>query len=334
MVLNLDTKDRKILSILDMDARMPLSQIGKKVGLSREVVYYRIQQMEKKGIIEGYYTVVDICKIGLMYCRMFFNFRSVTKKIEDEFTAFCKHHPHLTWLLYGEGQYDVAVTVVARDLLAIERVHDEVQVRFGKYLQNPYLSFAFRIYHYKHNCLYETNDFQEMIMGEAYSTRIKLDTLDYSLIDILNQKATLSLVELGVKLRISAKLVSNRMQKLMDGKIILGFRAKINTRLLGYDHYKVFLTLQNFDLREQMKLKSYLQQHTHVIYVTRPMGMHNYEFEILVRNANHLHEIMMELRERFSNIFVSYQTNLYYSEPLVSYCPIEKQLQREFWDND
>ncbi|MBI2143762.1 AsnC family transcriptional regulator, partial [Candidatus Woesearchaeota archaeon] len=65
----MDAKDRKILSELDMDARQPLSAIAKKVGLSREVVNYRIRQLERRNIVKGYYTVLDTAKLGLMYCR-------------------------------------------------------------------------------------------------------------------------------------------------------------------------------------------------------------------------------------------------------------------------
>jgi len=41
----LDVRDRKILVELDEDARQSNNQIGKKVGLSKEVVKYRIDKM-------------------------------------------------------------------------------------------------------------------------------------------------------------------------------------------------------------------------------------------------------------------------------------------------
>lgn len=326
MATELDLKDRKILSILDMDARLPLSIIAKKVGLSREVVHYRIKQLEKKGIIEGYYVVIDITKLGLMYCRMFFRYRNMTRKKEQELELFCNTHPHLTWLLYGEGMFDVAITAVGPDLETIERVYDELRFKFGEYLQNPYLTFAFRIYHYKHKYLYGANDTRELILGESSSKKITLDRFDYALIDALSANATLSLIALAQTLHTTAKRVAYRIKKLLDDQIILAFRAKINTRLLGYDRYKVFLSLQNFDLHAQKKLTTFLQHHPNVIYVTKPMGMHDLEFEVIVQNANHLHEIMIELRDTFPDI-ISYQTNLYYAEPILSYCPLEKQMR-------
>ena len=49
--INLDLKDRKILYELDSNSRQPLSQIAKKVGLSKEVVNYRIRRLEDQKII-------------------------------------------------------------------------------------------------------------------------------------------------------------------------------------------------------------------------------------------------------------------------------------------
>ena len=47
----IDLKDRKILYELDLNCRQSNAQIGKKVGLSRKVVEYRIKRMEEEGII-------------------------------------------------------------------------------------------------------------------------------------------------------------------------------------------------------------------------------------------------------------------------------------------
>ena len=58
-MIKLDLKDRKILYELDLDARQPLTQIGKKVGLSKDVVSYRMKKLQDEGIIKNYYTVID-----------------------------------------------------------------------------------------------------------------------------------------------------------------------------------------------------------------------------------------------------------------------------------
>ncbi len=55
----LDEKDKQILDILITDGRMPYSDIGEKIGLSRTAVKNRITEMENTGIIKGYRAVID-----------------------------------------------------------------------------------------------------------------------------------------------------------------------------------------------------------------------------------------------------------------------------------
>lgn len=50
--MRLDNVDRKILAVLDLEARATFQEIGKKTRLSKERVIYRIKRLEQKGIIE------------------------------------------------------------------------------------------------------------------------------------------------------------------------------------------------------------------------------------------------------------------------------------------
>ena len=74
---SLDIKDKKILYQLESNSRQPLSSLAKKVGLSREVVAYRIKQLEQKGIIHHYVTVIDFVRLGYMFLRIFFRYNNI-----------------------------------------------------------------------------------------------------------------------------------------------------------------------------------------------------------------------------------------------------------------
>ena len=55
----IDKIDKKILYTIENDARLSYSEIGEKVGLSRVAVKNRIEVLENKGIIQGYYTKIN-----------------------------------------------------------------------------------------------------------------------------------------------------------------------------------------------------------------------------------------------------------------------------------
>ncbi|WP_313146314.1 Lrp/AsnC family transcriptional regulator, partial [Diaphorobacter nitroreducens] len=50
----MDRLDRKILSVLQGNARASLQEIGAAVGLSPSPCWGRIKKMEEAGVIEGY----------------------------------------------------------------------------------------------------------------------------------------------------------------------------------------------------------------------------------------------------------------------------------------
>ncbi len=60
----MDEKDKRILAELAKNARLPVIQISKVVGVSDVAVKKRLEKLEKEGVIRGYHVVVNPAKIG------------------------------------------------------------------------------------------------------------------------------------------------------------------------------------------------------------------------------------------------------------------------------
>jgi len=60
----LDLTGRNILKELQDNARCPLSEIGRRVGLTTPAVAERVRRMEEAGLITGYRAEVDLLKLG------------------------------------------------------------------------------------------------------------------------------------------------------------------------------------------------------------------------------------------------------------------------------
>ena len=77
-----------ILHELEKDARISITEIGKRVGLSGPAVSERIKKMEDEGIITGYTTNLDYDQVGLavnafITLKSSLTHVSVLKKIEE-----------------------------------------------------------------------------------------------------------------------------------------------------------------------------------------------------------------------------------------------------------
>lgn len=67
MSANLDAIDRKILDELLLDARLPVAELARRVGLSKTPVAQRIKHLEDSGLITGYRAILSPIKLGLSH---------------------------------------------------------------------------------------------------------------------------------------------------------------------------------------------------------------------------------------------------------------------------
>jgi len=316
--IKLDAKDKKILYQLDVNARQPVSSIAKKVGLSREVVAYRIKNMERKGIIEGYYAAIDVAKLGYMYCRVYLNCPTISPQEEKEIMDYSMNHPSIGWVTAGHGRWNISFVAYVKSIAEFEKTYDDLRAALGKYFNEHYVSMAFKIYHFRHNYLFGTKDFSYAILGDAQ--RVKVDNKDLRILKMLAKDARVPALKLAKAANLTLNAASRRIKKLVREQIIIGFRPKINVALLGYEHYKIFLRFRNFAQKARQSIVSYLSFHPNVIYITKAFGMSDLEFEVIVKGSNELYEFMQGFLSRFSGSIAGWESILRYRE-IVSYLP-------------
>lgn len=64
MAVNLDDLDWAIIEQLQQEARISLSELGRRVSLSPSATTERVRNLESLGVITGYHATVDLAKVG------------------------------------------------------------------------------------------------------------------------------------------------------------------------------------------------------------------------------------------------------------------------------
>ena len=62
--MKIDEKDRLLIKLLSDDARMPVSELSKQVGLSGPATSERIRRLEANGIISRFTLEIDLAALG------------------------------------------------------------------------------------------------------------------------------------------------------------------------------------------------------------------------------------------------------------------------------
>lgn len=63
--MQLDKKDRLIISALQQDARQSLAALGRRIGLSQPAISERVKRLEESGVIVGYAAKINLKAVGL-----------------------------------------------------------------------------------------------------------------------------------------------------------------------------------------------------------------------------------------------------------------------------
>jgi len=64
-MIELDKTDRKILAILQREARISITELAARVGLSATPVSERVKRLERENVITGYYAHLNPQSLGL-----------------------------------------------------------------------------------------------------------------------------------------------------------------------------------------------------------------------------------------------------------------------------
>ena len=62
---DLDGYDRKILSVLTSEGRLPVADLARRIGLSKSPTQARLKRLEASGVIRGYRALIDPIRLGL-----------------------------------------------------------------------------------------------------------------------------------------------------------------------------------------------------------------------------------------------------------------------------
>ena len=112
----IDLKDRKILFELDHNARISISEISKKIKLTKGGVVYRLKKLEESGVIKNYYTVIDTFKIGYICLRYLIKLQYATIKTKEIIKAYFAKYPNTWYIAEPEGKYDLLITIWGKNI--------------------------------------------------------------------------------------------------------------------------------------------------------------------------------------------------------------------------
>lgn len=115
----MDQINLRLLQLLEEDARLPIVELGRKVGLSAAAVSDRLKKLEDEGVIAAYRTLLNPLKLGYS-ARGFLRLETERSKM-TQLIALARSTPEIKELHQtGSGRF--VARLLARDAADLERV--------------------------------------------------------------------------------------------------------------------------------------------------------------------------------------------------------------------
>ena len=319
--VKLDLRDKKILFELDFNARISYSQLAKKAGLSKQGAEYKVKNLLKKGVIEGFYPVINVPKLGYIYCRLLVTLQNLTKEKKNEIIEYLINHKKVFWLFSMQGMFDLLIVMWAKSLTEFKEFVEELETKFEENIKRKVETITTDVIHYQHRYLLGNKETKEIHIKET-TKRIEIDNLDKKILDLLRTDARISLVDISKKVNESAKVVAYRIKKLEKKGLIEGYRPIINHNKIGFTYYKVLINLNKISKEELIKLKSYIRNNPLVIYIVEGVGLPgDIEIEMMIKSNQQLFDFINDLKFKFPMLIGEYNTVIFMDTLKVKYLP-------------
>ncbi|MBS3175283.1 Lrp/AsnC family transcriptional regulator [Candidatus Woesearchaeota archaeon] len=323
MAIKLDIKDRKILYQLDINSRQSNSEIAKKVGLSKQVVGFRIKRLIEENIIFSFYPVIDISKLGFTNHKAFLKLQNLDREKEKQFIEFLVKNLNVLWIASCDGEFDLAFGTWAKDIAFLDNTLSELNKKFGEYIAERQIATIIKGEYFIRDYLInnkESSPYRQSFFGSVPSP-VKMDLKDWKILVILSRNSRINTVEISKEVGLSPDAVSERIKKMENLGVIKHYNIVPNEQNYLYLHYKILVGLRNSSEEREKKLREYCRLNPNIVYIVKSLGPWEFEIDMEVENAEKFREIMMDIKTKFSDILKDYSALQIYQIHKYNFCP-------------
>ncbi len=122
--MTLDDLDRRLLALLQADARSPTADLARRLGVARTTVLARITRLERQGVVVGY--TVRLGQAEDQRCVEAFVGITISAKLGRDVTTRLAAMPELRQLFSVSGEFDYIALLRAETPARLDALLDEI----------------------------------------------------------------------------------------------------------------------------------------------------------------------------------------------------------------
>ncbi len=121
---HLDELDRRILRMIQENARVPFLEVARECNVSGAAIHQRVNKLTQMGYIKGSKFIIDSKKIGYHTCAYIGIYLEKASFFKDVATELSKI-PEITQCHYTTGNYNIFIKLFTRDNEHLKQILSE-----------------------------------------------------------------------------------------------------------------------------------------------------------------------------------------------------------------
>ncbi|MFH1649259.1 MAG: winged helix-turn-helix transcriptional regulator [Candidatus Woesearchaeota archaeon] len=288
-MVKITKNDEVILTNLGFNARMSESELGRLCRKSKDTIKYRIKRLESLGIIKGYTVLLDYTKLGAVNYKMYIqtpdpqpliNFFDQKSEVFARFTAY--------------ADWNIGVALFCRTPQEYYKIENELFTKFGKDIRSLLLCHmvSASIFSWR---AFDKRASKKDIFGDIVGN--DLDEMDVAILNLLLADSRQSFVYMAQTLKTNVNMIRRKMAVLEKKGILVACQAIIDTAKLGFENYKLFITVQDYTPEAERSLLETISIVPQCSNVIRMLGPWKIEAEFSCKSYDEFHAIMKKVQQ-------------------------------------
>ncbi len=318
----LDEIDKKLIYELGKNAKLTYKEIAKKIGSKTPVIAYRLQKLEKEGIIWKYVPIFSLSRLGIYAHKIYIKLHGLDKKEKESLVKDLVSNPRINWVAETIGSWDLLIGVYAENFIQFAQVKKDLFREYGKYFQDYAITLIEDALVFNRDYLTNSNITyrKEFIFG-GEPKKEKITDIQKEIIRKIKNDGRYKLTELADNLKINVRTIISNIKDLEKRGIIQGHTAFLNLQKTDFKLIKICIYFQNHTEEKQNEFVQYCKQHPKVLHLIKSIGNWELEVEIETEKLLEAYSFIEEINTKFPNTVKKTDLIIFNSEVKLDFFP-------------
>ncbi len=288
--MKLTNTDYKLLSYLYQNKRESLTNISKKLNISKEKVNYKIKKYINSGLIIKFATIFNYNKLGY-HLQVIILLKCKNKDLNIKNDMNCiskgrcygKYNLYLNCIFKDELEIQDYLTNKLKDLL----IYDHLIIK-------PILTKLYPLKFLKNNK-------ENIINSNLNNDLVKLSKNDKLILLELEKNYRTKIIEISKNTDISCELIIYNIKKYYKEGIISGHRLIFDMSKLNYSFSLLLCSIKNLDTNTKQKIMLFCNNHNLINSLVISINNPNVIIQLFHENVKEIQKTIDELNKLFIN---------------------------------